>query len=253
MRPEGAIPIGPNFPKISDQLWADLRSHAGSIIPDTDNKAKGRGRAKADPRDLLDIIVLKLRTGVRWDCDDLGKGGTTAFKFFKPLVASGIWDSLWRLILADQTLALSEPEQRAATEYQILKNLLKGKPTDWHPAEPERIKEPKPPRVYRKTPEPIWELPVDIIDRMVPILEELSPLKATGRPRTDYRIILNGILFQARTGIQWKGIRGMGCSYQTMHRWLIRYQRSGVFQRLLETLVREAESLDLVNWQYMAI
>jgi len=55
-----------------------------------------------------------------------------------------------------------------------------------------------------------------------------------------------------RTGCQWKALR-YPCSYQTIHKWLLRWQREGVFQAILEALVREAESMGLVNWAYMSM
>ena len=132
------------FPKISDRLWDGIRSIAGSIIPDTDNtRPRGRGRPSSDPRELFDIIVVKLRTGTTWH--QQGKAGTTAFNLHKTITKAGLWDSLWRLIMADGTLALTEAEKRAATEWQIREGYLSGAMGDWLPPEQRTPKEEKPP------------------------------------------------------------------------------------------------------------
>jgi transposase len=62
-----------------------------------------------------------------------------------------------------------------------------------------------------------------------------------GGPPIPDRAILTGILFVLRSGIPWQMLpRQMGCgSGTTCWRRLVRWQRTGVWQRLHETLLAE--------------
>lgn len=62
-----------------------------------------------------------------------------------------------------------------------------------------------------------------------------------GRPPIPDRAILTGILFVLRSGIPWQMLpRQMACgSGSTCWRRLVRWQRTGVWQRLHETLLAE--------------
>src|SRR5579862_8535225 len=65
--------------------------------------------------------------------------------------------------------------------------------------------------------------------------------KNMGRPRVSDRAALTGILFVLRTGIPWQMLpKEMGCgSGSTCWRRLVRWQRTGVWQRLHEALLAE--------------
>ena len=50
----------------------------------------------------------------------------------------------------------------------------------------------------------IWNTPDELWDNVVvPVLGELDPEPHTGRPRTDQRRALDGIIYQMRSGVQW--------------------------------------------------
>ena len=86
----------------------------------------------------------------------------------------------------------------------------------------------------------------DLIDDAIWV--RLAPLIPPRRRRRGYRhgrtpipdrAILTGILFVLRSGIPWQMLpRQMGCgSGSTCWRRLVRWQRTGVWQRLHETLL----------------
>jgi len=87
-------------------------------------------------------------------------------------------------------------------------------------------------------------------ERIAPLLSA-SPNAPKGRGRpvsNDLRQILNGILWILRTGGPWKDLPERYPPYQTCHRWLQRWRKSGVFEALLTTLaedLRERGKLDL--------
>jgi transposase len=69
-----------------------------------------------------------------------------------------------------------------------------------------------------------------------------------GRPWQDTRAVLNGVLWVLRTGAPWHDLPHRYPPYQTCHRRFQQWQRSGLFERLLQTLaedLRDRGKLDL--------
>jgi len=69
-----------------------------------------------------------------------------------------------------------------------------------------------------------------------------------GRPRSDRRKVLNGVLWILRTGAPWRDLRRRYGPYQTAHRRCQNWVRSGVIERILLALaqhLKEAGGLDL--------
>ena len=69
-----------------------------------------------------------------------------------------------------------------------------------------------------------------------------------GRPWSDRRTVLNGVLWILRTGAPWKDLPPRYGPCQTAHRRFQNWVRSGVMERLLLTLaqhLKEAGGLDL--------
>lgn len=69
-----------------------------------------------------------------------------------------------------------------------------------------------------------------------------------GRPWRDPRDVLNGILWILRTGAPWKDLPDRYPSYQTCHRRMQHWQRTGVFETVLQRLaedLRDRGRLDL--------
>ena len=79
--------------------------------------------------------------------------------------------------------------------------------------------------------------------RLEPLIPKRRPKRGHRHGRTPIpdRAILTGILFVLRAGIPWQMLpKQMGCgSGSTCWRRLVRWQRTGVWQRLHETLLAE--------------
>ena len=59
------------------------------------------GRPRADDRKTLEGILWVLRSGARWrDVPDEYGSGTTCWRRLKEWEESGVWERLWRAILA---------------------------------------------------------------------------------------------------------------------------------------------------------
>jgi putative transposase len=98
----------------------------------------------------------------------------------------------------------------------------------------------------------IWEVPDALWQRIEPILLELFPKAETGRPRGDWRRILNGIIYQFRSGCQWNHLPREFGDDSTVHRWLTKWCRSGALERIWAELARECDELGEVHWAWQA-
>jgi|SRR5215469_18363415 len=81
----------------------------------------------------------------------------------------------------------------------------------------------------------------DLTDAQWRVLNDLIPEPeprhdGRGRPWTDRRAVLNGIMWVLRTGAPWADIPERYPSYQTCHRRFQQWVRYGVMRRVLEAL-----------------
>jgi putative transposase len=81
---------------------------------------------------------------------------------------------------------------------------------------------------------------------------ELKNERGAGRPHKDFRLVLEGIFFVLRTGIQWKAMNATEYgSGSTLHRYFQLWQERGVFQEMWKRgllMLEERNLLDLY-WQ----
>ncbi|CAB3784870.1 transposase [Pararobbsia alpina] len=72
---------------------------------------------------------------------------------------------------------------------------------------------------------------------VAPLLPELQPRTETrGRPLTNTREVLNGVLWVMHSGSSWSMLPRRFPSYQTCHRRFKVWQRTGVLKRVLNQL-----------------
>ncbi len=88
---------------------------------------------------------------------------------------------------------------------------------------------------------------MDLRNEQWAVIEPLLPkhpkrADGKGRPWQDDRAILNGILWILRTGAPWHDLPGRYPSYQTCHRRLQSWVRSGVFKKILDTLAEDLKT-----------
>lgn len=95
----------------------------------------------------------------------------------------------------------------------------------------------------------LWEVPDHLWKRMIPILDGKDPRKPRGRPRTDQRRIVDGIIFKIRTGCQWNLIPKVYGSDTTIYRSLKRWSRLGIWQELWNVLAEDSPELTRVDWK----
>jgi transposase len=94
---------------------------------------------------------------------------------------------------------------------------------------------------------------MDLTDKQWDIVKNILPEDpiredGRGRPWTDRRTVLNGVLWILRTGAQWADLPERYGNYKTVHRRFQRWREQGFFEDLLVALaedLRERGKLDL--------
>jgi putative transposase len=98
----------------------------------------------------------------------------------------------------------------------------------------------------------IWRVPDALWARMEVLIEEFHPRAATGRPRGDLRRVIDGIIYQLRTGCQWNQLPKEFGSDTTVHRWFTAWVESGMLEALWARLASECDELGEVYFRWLA-
>ena len=83
-------------------------------------------------------------------------------------------------------------------------------------------------------------------DRLRPLLPPQKP--PTGRPANDHRTVVFGILWVLRTGSPWRCLPARYGSWKTVPSRFYRWQRAGVWGRVLAELQRQADADGRLDW-----
>jgi len=99
----------------------------------------------------------------------------------------------------------------------------------------------------------IWEIPDPLwVEVIEPLLAGVYPPAPTGRPRVELRRVINGIIYQLRSGCQWNRLPREFGSDSSVHRWFQRFCEDGVFETIWASLVDACDDLGGVDWQWQA-
>jgi transposase len=90
----------------------------------------------------------------------------------------------------------------------------------------------------------------DLTDAQWERLRPLLPLQKpyTGRPAKNHRTVINGILWVLRTGSPWRCLPERYGSWKTVSSRFYRWQRAGVWDRVLAALQRRADAEGRLDW-----
>jgi transposase len=81
-------------------------------------------------------------------------------------------------------------------------------------------------------------------------LEPLLPRGArTGRPPKDHRIILDALLWLAKTGAPWRDLPDLFGPWQSVATRFYRWTRSGLWERILAELRRVTDARSGIDWE----
>ena len=83
-------------------------------------------------------------------------------------------------------------------------------------------------------------------ERLRPLLPPQRP--ETGRPAKDHRSVVNAILWRLTTGVPWRDLPERYGAWQTVYSRFRRWQRAGVWERVLAALQAEADAKGELDW-----
>lgn len=98
----------------------------------------------------------------------------------------------------------------------------------------------------------IWALPDGLWERIEPILERRYPAAGTGRPRSDLRLVLDGVIYRMRSGVQWNQLPRRFGADSTVHGWFQRFVADGVLIEIWAAVAGECDELGAVLWEWQA-
>lgn len=83
--------------------------------------------------------------------------------------------------------------------------------------------------------------------------EQLEPLlppqrSGRGRPNTEHRLILDGILWRYRTGAPWRALPEVFGPWQTVYARFRRWQLAGIWTQVLTVVQQQADADGTVDW-----
>lgn len=84
-------------------------------------------------------------------------------------------------------------------------------------------------------------------EKVKPLLPPEKP--KTGRTNLDHRMMLNGMIWRAKTGTPWRDLPERYGKWKTVYsRWL-RWRNAGIWQHVWEALQQEADRQGEVEWE----
>jgi putative transposase len=82
------------------------------------------------------------------------------------------------------------------------------------------------------------------------LIEDLLPVRTgrQGRPFSDARSMVEGIIYRYRCGIAWRDVPEVFGPWQTIWTWHRRMAGDGTWDRALRRLLAEADAAGVVDW-----
>ena len=92
----------------------------------------------------------------------------------------------------------------------------------------------------------------DLWDIIEPLLKRRYPAKTTGRPRADFRKVIDGVIFRLRSGCQWNHLPLAFGPDSTVHQWFQVWCRDGVMLDIWKILVKRCDVPGAVEWEWQS-
>ena len=77
--------------------------------------------------------------------------------------------------------------------------------------------------------------------------------KQRGRPWRDHRLIVNGLFWKLNTGVPWRDLPERYGPWKTVYDRFRRWQREGLFERILQRLRLQLDELGRIDWDFWAV
>lgn len=97
-----------------------------------------------------------------------------------------------------------------------------------------------------RIPDALWE-------RMELLLPVHKPSPLGGRPRLDWRSVIDGIFYVLRTGCQWKAVPAEFGSGSSLHRYFQELLHGKVFEHLWAMALYEYDDLKGLEWRWQSM
>ncbi|MEV4942828.1 IS5 family transposase [Streptomyces zaomyceticus] len=89
----------------------------------------------------------------------------------------------------------------------------------------------------------------DLSDEQWSVLESLLPAAGVSRRSPGRRRLVDGVRWRVRTGVPWRDLPAEYGPWQTVYGLFRRWQRQGVWARLLTLLKARADAAGLIAWE----
>lgn len=101
---------------------------------------------------------------------------------------------------------------------------------------------------YFRVPRPLWR-------HIKKHLPKPPKRRRPGRPRADNRAVINGLWYILWTGCQWKAVHRdwFGVSSSVLHERFQTWQQQGIWEKVLQTMVRFYNRQQRIRWKWQAI
>lgn len=95
----------------------------------------------------------------------------------------------------------------------------------------------------------------EVTDEQWEVLQPILPKRAakTGRPPSDPRLMLNGILWILRTGSPWRDLPERFGPWQTVYDHFAKWRALGAYDRILEALHIRLDADGTIDWDLWCI
>ena len=88
----------------------------------------------------------------------------------------------------------------------------------------------------------------ELTDAEWTVLEPLLPRQAMSRPQADDRRVLNGIVFEFRSGVAWQDVPERYGSWRSLHTRFRRWAADGTFTAMLAVVQARADAAGDIDW-----
>lgn len=95
----------------------------------------------------------------------------------------------------------------------------------------------------------------EVTDEQWEVIQPILPKRAakTGRPPSDPRLMLNGILWILRTGSPWRDLPERFGPWQTVYDHFAKWRALGAYDRILEALHIRLDTDGTIDWDLWCI
>lgn len=98
-----------------------------------------------------------------------------------------------------------------------------------------------------------FRMPEEMWNRLEGLLPRFRKSKKGGRPRLDWRQVLDGIFYVLRTGCQWKALPPEFGSGSSAHRYFQLLVQRGLFRNIWMMALEEYDDLHGLDWKWQSI